>query len=92
MGGLTLGQLLAAIAGSGLLAFFGVIMSGRTGRQRDFDQRVDKRLADSEAENKELDEENSKLRIENTRLQTLLWSRGIDPASPARVHDDQGAT
>jgi len=87
-----IGQFLGALGFGAALALVGVMLTVRESRQRRYDDRMDKRFADLEDDNKSLDQENSRLRIENTRLQTLLWSHGIDPASPARVHDDQGAT
>lgn len=87
-----LGSLLPILFGSAVLTLVGVMLTTRESRQKRYDERIDKRTNELEAENKDLDTENSRLRIENTRLQTLLWSWGIDPASPARVHDDQGST
>ena len=85
-----IGQFLGALGFGAALALVGVMLTVRESRQRRYDERMDKRYSDLEDDNKALDEENSRLRIENTRLQTLLWSWAIDPASPARVHDDRG--
>lgn len=88
MGDLSLAQLLAALGTSGIVGVIGLILSGRTGRQRDFDARVDKTVVTLTAERdtararvQALEEENDKLRIRNTRYQVLLWSHGIDPES-----------
>lgn len=80
-----IGQFLGALGFGAALALVGVMLTVRESRQRRYDERMDKRYTDLEADNKELDEENDKLRIDNTRLRVLCTSYGIDPDSPARI-------
>ena len=80
-----IGQFLGALGFGAALALVGVMLTVRESRQRRYDERMDKRYSDLEDDNKALDEENDKLRIDNTRLRVLCTSYGIDPDSPARI-------
>ena len=81
-GDLSLGQLLLFLGSSGVCGVVGVLLAGRSGKQRAFESRVDARNAKLEARNEELEQLNNTQAEEITRLRMLLWSKRTDPDSP----------
>lgn len=76
----------------GLLTLLGVLFTMRSGRQKQYDERFDKRLSDLEGDNTDLTTENQKLREERidlltevARLKQLLRNERIDPDTGARL-------
>ena len=80
---LTTGALL--LGSGGFLALFGTLLTMRSGRQRDYDQRFDARATALETRNQELESTNDRLMEEQARLRFLLRSHGINPDDPARM-------
>lgn len=74
-----LSGLYGLLGGGSFIALIGALLTTRSGRQKAFDERVDKALEQADAENKELEDENRFLGLENMRLRNLLWQHGIDP-------------
>lgn len=68
----TPGGLIGLLVGGSFLAFLGALLSARSGRQRHFDERVDREL-------KRLRDENDRLEDENDKLRTYLVRQGVDP-------------
>lgn len=80
--------LVQILLAGGLLALIGTLLSLRTGRQKSYDDRVDKELERLRQENHglELDNDLKSIKLadaqeELTRLRVLLRSHGIDPES-----------
>lgn len=70
------------LGGGAFLALIGTLLSTRTGRQKDFDARVDSALKQADEENAQLERENRFLATENARLYWLLKQHGVDPDLP----------
>ncbi len=69
--------------GSGAgLAVIGTLLTTRTGRQRDFDSRLDKELKYLREREIELEAEVDRLRTEVERLRLVLVREGIEPETP----------
>lgn len=77
-----LSPLYSLLGGGAFIGLLGALLTTRSGRQKDFDARVDKRLETLEAENDALDVENRTMALENMRLRRVLIDRGIDPDPP----------
>lgn len=63
-----LSGLYGLLGGGAFLALIGTLLSTRTGRQKDFDARVDSALKAADEENAALERENRFLGVENVRL------------------------
>lgn len=71
---------LYALLGSGsFLAIIGAMLTTRSGRQKAFDERIDKALEQADKENKELEDEVRFLGLENMRLRSICIQHRIDP-------------
>lgn len=73
----TPGGLIGLLVGGSFLAFLGALFSARSGRQRNFDRRVDQELTRLRDRNDELEDENDKLRA-------YLVQQGVDPEEVLR--------
>lgn len=73
----TPGGLIGLLVGGSFLAFLGALLSARSGRQRHFDQRMDKELTRLRGRNDELEDEND-------RFRAYLAKQGIDPEEVIR--------
>jgi hypothetical protein len=80
-----LSGLYGLLGGGAFLAIIGTLLTTRSGRQKAFDDRIDKALEAADKENKELEDEVRFLGLENMRLRTLCIQQGIDPDTGTRL-------
>lgn len=76
---------ISLLVGGGLFAALAALLSTRESRNKRYDDRRDVELTKTLRRNEDLEAENDKLRIENTRLRVKCVSEGVDPDAPARI-------